>query len=296
MISLLAYAKINLFLDIVSREANGYHYLQTVMQSVELYDRLTFELPCDLQGINITCSDSSLPTDERNICFKAAKAFFSYIKKDYPLNIHIEKHIPSSAGMGGGSADGAGTLVALNTLTSAALSVDELCEIGATVGADLPFCIKGGTLHMVRFGDKVARALPTPDLFVLIAKPKSGVSTPMAYSSLDSIYNGFNDYSPRDIQPMIDAILLSDNSLIKANLFNIFDSAMQYCNLESKALLDYLRDSGSSALLSGSGSTVFALFDDYSAANKMALAVQEKYQDYFVAVCKTANNGIKILD
>ena len=145
-IKVKAYAKINLMLDIIYKRTDGYHDLFMIMQSIGIYDTVTVR-ETKSKKITITCNIDDTPLDEHNIAYKAAAEFFSSTKiKNKGINIDIVKRIPHAAGMAGGSADGAGVLVALNELTGAGLTEDELCAIGVKIGADVPFCIKGGSL------------------------------------------------------------------------------------------------------------------------------------------------------
>ena len=141
-VTVLAPAKINLALDVVGRREDGYHLLETVFQTVDWYDRITVEVA---DKTEVLC-DGGAPQDASNTAYRAAVLFAEYTKRDEQYRVTVEKHIPMQAGLAGGSADAAGTLVALNRLTGADLSVDDLCAIGAKIGADVPFCIRGGTM------------------------------------------------------------------------------------------------------------------------------------------------------
>ena len=165
-----AYAKINLMLDIICTRPDGYHDLFMIMQSIGLYDTVTVT-ETNSKKITITCNIEDIPLDEKNIAYKAADAFFKTTKiKNKGVNIDIVKRIPHQAGLAGGSADGAGTLVALNELLNAGLSDDELCNIGVKIGADVPFCIKGGTLLAQGIGDVLNKVKPLRQCFIVIAK------------------------------------------------------------------------------------------------------------------------------
>ncbi|MBP0959505.1 MAG: 4-(cytidine 5'-diphospho)-2-C-methyl-D-erythritol kinase, partial [Oscillospiraceae bacterium] len=159
-ISVKANAKINLGLDIVGIRDDGYHLLKTVMQSVSLYDIIALEKAND---ISVICSDETLPCGEQNLAFKAAKLFFEETKIVGGVKISIEKNIPSQAGLGGGSADAAGTIFALNKLYNADLSDEKLCEIGEKVGSDVPFCIVGGTKLCEGIGERLTSLKPVSD-------------------------------------------------------------------------------------------------------------------------------------
>lgn len=180
-----AYAKINLVLNIGDLRPDGYHDIQTIMQSLELHDDVTVE-QTGSTGITVTASVDTIPTDESNLAVKAVKAFAA--KTGVPadgLSIHIEKRIPVAAGLGGGSSDAAATLRALNVLYETNLSVDELAEIGIEVGSDVPFCVHGGCAYVEGKGDMVVPTTPMPQCIIVIGKPDLAISTEKMYQRFD---------------------------------------------------------------------------------------------------------------
>lgn len=180
-----AYAKINLVLNIGDLRPDGYHDIQTIMQSLELHDDVTVEQTGGT-GITVTASVDTIPTDESNPAAKAVKAFAA--KTGVPadgLSIHIEKRIPVAAGLGGGSSDAAATLRALNVLYETNLSVDELAEIGIEVGSDVPFCVHGGCAYVEGKGDMVVPTTPMPQCIIVIGKPDLAISTEKMYQRFD---------------------------------------------------------------------------------------------------------------
>ena len=180
-----AYAKINLVLNIGDLRPDGYHDIQTIMQSLELHDDVTVEQTGGT-GITVTASVDTIPTDESNLTAKAVKAFAA--KTGVPadgLSIHIEKRIPVAAGLGGGSSDAAATLRALNVLYETNLSVDELAEIGIEVGSDVPFCVHGGCAYVEGKGDMVVPTTPMPQCIIVIGKPDLAISTEKMYQRFD---------------------------------------------------------------------------------------------------------------
>lgn len=180
-----AYAKINLVLNIGDLRPDGYHDIQTIMQSLELHDDVTVEQTGGT-GITVTASVDTIPTDESNLAVKAVKAFAA--KTGVPadgLSIHIEKRIPVAAGLGGGSSDAAATLRALNVLYGTNLSVDELAEIGIEVGSDVPFCVHGGCAYVEGKGDMVVPTTPMPQCVIVIGKPDLAISTEKMYQRFD---------------------------------------------------------------------------------------------------------------
>lgn len=180
-----AYAKINLVLNIGDLRPDGYHDIQTIMQSLELHDDVTVEQTGGT-GITVTASVDTIPTDESNLAVKAVKAFAA--KTGVPadgLSIHIEKRIPVAAGLGGGSSDAAASLRALNVLYETNLSVDELAEIGIEVGSDVPFCVHGGCAYVEGKGDMVVPTTPMPQCIIVIGKPDLAISTEKMYQRFD---------------------------------------------------------------------------------------------------------------
>ena len=180
-----AYAKINLVLNIGDLRPDGYHDIQTIMQSLELHDDVTVEQTGGT-GITVTASVDTIPTDESNLAVKAVKAFAAKtgVSAD-GLSIHIEKRIPGAAGLGGGSSDAAATLRALNVLYETNLSVDELAEIGIEVGSDVPFCVHGGCAYVEGKGDMVVPTTPMPQCIIVIGKPDLAISTEKMYQRFD---------------------------------------------------------------------------------------------------------------
>ena len=179
-----AYAKVNLFLDITGRLENGYHTLNTVMQQIDLYDNVTVET-FDGDGIFIECDNPSVPCNEKNIAYKAAAAFMNIANIKADVHIKIEKHIPLEAGMGGSSTDGAAVLVGLNQIYNNIFSTEKLCEIGTKLGADVPFCITGGTAVCKGIGEIITPVDCQKDYTFLVVKPDFSCSTPTAYKAYD---------------------------------------------------------------------------------------------------------------
>ena len=185
-IELRANAKINLFLDILAKLPNGYHSLFMGMQSVSLADTVTVQE--NGEGIiRLTCSEPALPTDSKNIAYRAAQAFLEEAGlSGRGVDIHIEKNIPFEAGLAGGSADGAGVIVGLDRLFGTDMGTQRLCDIGLNIGSDVPFCIAGGTMLSQHTGGILSHLPPLKSCFVVLAKPATGVSTARAYGDFDS--------------------------------------------------------------------------------------------------------------
>lgn len=279
-------AKINLFLDIIGRLDNGYHSLFMVMQSVGLSDDVSVEL-CDEKGIFLTCSDSRLPTDEKNIAYKAAKNFCDAAGIEPNLKIHIEKKIPFAAGLAGGSADAAAVIVGLNEILKTDFSQAKLCEIGLSVGSDVPFCIVGGTCLSQNTGGVLSPLKPLRDCYIVLAKPEAGVSTAEAYAAADNTYL----YKP-DSMRMLDACEKGDFDSMCKYAGNVFEQVIEVP--ERVELKRVMRKHGASLCqMSGSGPTVFALFTEKERAEKCAEELKEICPNVFVT--EPVANGAKCL-
>lgn len=284
-ITAYAPAKINLFLDIVGRLDNGYHSLFMVMQSVGLEDVVTLE-ETDEAGIILTCSDERLPTNEKNIAYKAARNFYDAIGKEPKIKIHIEKKIPFEAGLAGGSADAAAVIVALNEICKAGLSERELCEIGLSVGSDVPFCIVGGTQLSQNTGGVLSELKPLKACTIVLAKPQKGVSTAEAYAAADSAYI----YHP-DSMRMLDACEKGDFDGICTYAGNVFEQVIEVA--ERVEIKEKMRNHGARLYqMSGSGPTVFGLFDDEENALKCAEKLRKICPGVYVT--KPLDRGIML--
>ncbi len=269
-------AKINLFLDIIGRLDNGYHSLFMVMQSVGLSDKITIE-ESEEKGIFLTCSENKLPTDEKNIAYKAAQKFCEAADVEPRVKIHIEKRIPFAAGLAGGSADAAAVIVGLNEILKTNLSQRELCEIGLSVGSDVPFCIVGGTCLSQNTGGVLSQLKPLKDCFIVLAKPDAGVSTAEAYAAADNTYL----YHP-DSMRMLDACEKGDFEAICKYAGNVFEQVIEVAErVEFKRIM---RKHGAKLCqMSGSGPTVFGLFGEKSEAEACADEIQKICPNVFVA-------------
>ena len=270
-----AYAKINLTLDIIGKRPDGYHLLETVMQTVSLCDEVSVE-PSD--RIEIACSEPSVPTDSKNTCHKAARLFFEHTKIAGGAKIRIEKRIPPQAGLGGGSSDAAAVIKLLNLIYGVCLKESELESIAARVGADAAFFIRGGAAVCRGIGDNIESLSTLPKRQVLLVKPDFGVSTPEAYKSFDER----KTVSQRGTVGFLEAMRSGKNPYLK--LSNDLEASAADGRIEK--IRDELMGLGAEAAqMSGSGSCVFGLFDDVQAAKAAKLAVTGKYP--FVCLCET---------
>ena len=285
-ITVNAPAKINLFLDIIGKLDNGYHSLFMVMQTVGLCDTVTVE-KSEENGIFLTCSEKKLPCDEKNIAYKAAAAFCKKHGIEPNVKIHIEKRIPFAAGLAGGSADAAAVIVALDKLYETNLSEYELCKTGLLVGSDVPFCIKGGTCLSQNTGGILSPLEPLKDCFIVLAKPDSGVSTAEAYAAADNTYL----YRP-DSMRMLDACEKGDFEGICKYAGNVFEQVIEVAErVEFKKIM---RKHGCSLCqMSGSGPTVFALFESKENAGNCAEELRKICPNVFITT--PVNHGATVI-
>ncbi len=287
VVTVLAPAKINLTLDVLGKRDDGYHEIDTIMQTVDIYDRVTVEKG-KTQKLTLTLSDPSLPTDERNTAIKAALAFAAAANVSVDdISIYIDKQIPQQAGMAGGSADAAGVLWALNRLFDDLLSVDELCAVGAKVGADVPFCVWGGAARATGIGEILAPVTPLPPCTVLVIKPDENVSTAAAYAAIDSCH-----FTRRpDTAAMLQALADADMPAIGATLCNVFEEAI---GLPAPARVRQaaLSNGACGCIMTGSGSAVFALFEKEADATACRMALAKEYP--YSWLCR-ACSGVQIL-
>ncbi|MBR2406994.1 MAG: 4-(cytidine 5'-diphospho)-2-C-methyl-D-erythritol kinase [Clostridia bacterium] len=269
-ITLRAPAKLNLALDITGRRSDGYHTLRTVMQTIDWYDTVTVDLAED-EAIHLSC-DGGIPADEHNIAYRAAALFRERTGMRRGVHITVEKHIPSQAGMAGGSADGAAVLRALNELADTPLPQEELLALGAKLGADVPFCLMGGTMLATGIGTDLAALPPLPACCFVVVKPEGGVSTPEAYRLLDSAPTLLHP----DVTALCTAIEQGDLNGVIACMGNSFEQPLALPHTASVVTL--LKQHGAAAaLLTGSGSAVFGLFRDASTAEAALAALQQRY-------------------
>ncbi len=284
--TLTAYApaKINLYLDVTGICDNGYHSIKSVMQTVDLYDVITVNPTTDeIGGITLSCSDPAVPLGTKNIAYKAADAFFRNAKTDvYGCRIHIEKHIPMEAGLAGGSTDAAAVLRLLNEIHGNPLTVDELCRIGATIGADVPFCIKGGTVLCEGIGEQLSPLPSLPYCYIVIARGGEGVSTPDGYRLVDERHCRDFSGSRGDFAKLSKALESGDIDITAKHMYNIFEDVILPHHSVAPRLREIMLECGASgAIMSGSGPSVFGIFTSKDAAD-MAMSKAEKISRAFL--------------
>ena len=265
-VHLLAPAKLNLSLDVVGILPGGYHALDMVMQAVSLYEQVTLRRSMDLV---VRIPGSRIPTGPKNTAYKAALAFFYYTGLLAGADITIRKSVPVRAGMGGGSADAAAVLVGLNTLYGAHLSMTELCALGASVGADVPFALMGGTCRVQGLGDLIKALPPCPDCWFTVVMPGYGISTPAAFAAYDQIGSPTHP----DCAAQETAIRSGDLE----GLCSAAGNALEVCagGADTAALKEALTAHGArAALMTGSGAAVFGIFETEDAARQAASALE----------------------
>ena len=282
-------AKINLSLDVLRRRPDGYHDVSMVMQAVSLYDYVTVEMT-DTGSIEIACDYEGVPCNEKNIAYKAAAAFFKYTETDNTgIKITIDKNIPTRAGLAGGSADGAAVIVALNKLFSTHLKENEMCEIGERAGADVPFCIIGGTRLASGTGTKLKKMISVPKCGIVICKPDVSVSTAEAYAKIDSAGLSHPEFTAE----MVKAVYARDIWMITSCMLNDFEIALNLEEIKDVKRL-MLKNKALGACMSGSGSAVFAVFNSEKKARKCVEALKKDYKEVFL--CEPVKEGCRVIE
>lgn len=280
-LSVKANAKINLTLSITGRLPNGYHTLRSIMQSISLHDIVTVETTNSTE-IEVICG-GGIPSGEQNIAYKAAREFFRFADiSDMGVKITVDKHIPSEAGLGGGSADAAAVICCLNKLYDCDFSRETLCEIGASVGADVPFCIMGGTALCEGIGEVITPLSPLECECVLIAKGKLGVSTKEAYEKIDSTEIKHSPWEISDFSGGFESW-----AKLCSNDFEVVSG-----DPEVEAIISEMKSCGASlSQMSGSGSAIFGLFCEHENAESCRKKLSEL--GFFAEICGFAKNSIE---
>lgn len=271
MISEVAFAKINLYLEVTGKRPDGYHDLVSVMQTVSLADTLTFRA-CEGNAAHLFCDAAGLPTDGKNLVIRAANAFFAVYGAAFGVEITLQKRIPAAAGLGGGSADAAATLRGLNRMAGCPFSPGKLREIALAVGADVPFLVEGGTALCRGIGERIAPAQNRADGVFVVAIRGEGVSTPAAFAELDRLFGEYADYLPKNSpEGLLGALTQGDRHRAAALLYNSFEEAVLPLRPAARELKEALLEGGAAAaLMSGSGPSVFGWFDNENTAERAA--------------------------
>lgn len=285
-VTVKAYGKLNLMLDVTGRREDGYHELETVMQSVDIFDTLTLSVNGTDQN-EIICDRQGFPCDSSNLIWKAIDAFSQFTSLSLGgITAKVDKNLPSMAGMAGGSADCAATLHALNRMFDTQLAVEQLCEIGVKLGADVPFCIVGGTQLCRGIGEKMQRLRPPKCVFVVV-KPEVSISTPAAFKKYDSVLNK----QKCDTEAFLKSLEDGDLTAMCKQLFNALDFAAQ--EKEIQTAKQRLIDAGAKgSLMTGSGSAVYGVFEDTQNAAAALTAMKWLYPEAWL--CRPVNTGTEI--
>ena len=284
-IRLKARAKINLGLDVLRKREDGYHDVRMVMQTIGIYDRLIItKIP--EEDIRIKSNLFFLPVNENNLIYKAAKLLKDSFGFAGGVEIDLNKFIPVSAGLAGGSTDAASTLFGLNRLFDLGLSTKELMELGVSIGADVPYCVMRGTALAEGIGEKLTALPPLPRCWILIAKPPINVSTKLVYESLDM--NGVDRHP--DIDGLIDAIKRQDINGICSLMGNVLENVTVPLYPVIESIKNDMMDNGAiNAMMSGSGPTVFGIFPDEETTLKCQAFLKNKGEARQVYITESFN-------
>lgn len=289
IIKSIAPAKINLGLKIKGKRLDGYHEIDTIMQSVDLFDKITVKNIAGDQ-IRIKCNYSLNCEDKNNTAYKAAIEFFNYTEiKPKGIEIEIDKKIPVCAGLAGGSSDAAAVIVSLDKIFNLGLSGKELKEIGERTGADVPFCIFGGTARAYGIGADMEKISNLIECGILIVKPNCTVSTKYAYE----IYDKYGCNGGRDVIKIIYYINKGSIIDVAQNLFNDFELFIKKSEID-EVKKEIIKDNPLGVCMSGSGPTVFGIFKSFFQADQCRGHLKEKYDETFL--CRPLDRGVEILE
>lgn len=290
---LQAFAKINLGLDVLGKREDGYHEVRMIMQTIRMYDQLDMRKSVE-PGIHLTTNKKYIPVDENNLVWRAAKLMMDTCGIMEGVSIHLHKVIPVAAGMAGGSSDAAATLVGMNRLFHCGLSKEKRMELGVQIGADVPYCVLRGTALAEGIGEKLTVLPPMPDCWILIGKPGISVSTKYVYTTLD--------LNTDTVHPDIDGMkkALEDGNLygITERMGNVLQDVTIPAYPEVERIKEQMKALGAvNAMMSGSGPTVFGIFDNEEKAQKACQKLRESGSCQQVFLTVPFNNyGGKTID
>ena len=272
-----AYAKINIALDAVGKREDGYHLLKMIMQTIDIYDLIGIEKAP--QNIILSCNKSFIPTDNRNLAYKAAELFINKYNIKQGVYINIKKNIPVAAGLAGGSTNAAAVLKGMNLIFNVNAEESELMDLALSIGADVPYCIQGGTALCEGIGEKIKPLKPFRNHILVIVKPNFGVSTKEVYGALD--INKI--FKHPDIDSLIKAMTREDLYYVANNMKNVLENV----TIKKHGLLkdiknELMKMDALGALMSGSGPTVFAFFDDMQKAQVCYDRMKNQYKEVFI--------------
>ena len=272
-----AYAKVNLSLDVLGVKENGYHLLSMIMQCIDLYD--VIEIKEKESGIKICCNNTNIPSDRRNLAYKAAEMFIEKYKLNRGVEIFIDKNIPSEAGLGGGSSDGATVLKMMRDLFKPEVSNEELASLGEKLGADVPFFIYGGTALCEGIGEIITPLKSFDDYILLLVKPDFGISTKEVYTEIDR--------KAIESRPEMDKIIQCINNNDLESLCESMVNVLELVTLDKYPVLNDIKETmkrfGSiGTLMSGSGTTIFGFFKDIRYAEECYNYMKNNYKEVFI--------------
>ena len=275
-----AFAKLNLTLDVLGKREDGYHNIKSIMQTISIRDDVEIDVGTG-KPWTLECSQEGIPTDERNLAWKAAKVYCDGLKKDpNGLTIRITKRIPSGAGMGGGSADAAAVLRALNRHYGSPLSILALAELGAQVGSDVPFCVLCGTAMCEGRGELLRKLPDMPDCVFVVCKPDYSVSTPELYKKIDQVAIPKHP----DHMAMESALLAGDVAKVADLIYNVFDPVVTADHLEINYIKSICNSYGALGMqMTGSGSAVYAIMPSFEYAAVVCNMLKDNYPHVFIA-------------
>lgn len=276
-----AFAKLNLTLDVRGKRPDGYHDLKSVMQTISIRDDVEIDVGTG-QPWALHCDKEGIPTDERNLAWKAAKVFCDAAHEDPDgLEIRITKRIPTQAGLGGGSADAAAVLRALNRHYGEPFSIGALAELGSLVGSDVPFCTMCGTVMAEGRGERLRKLPNIPECIFVVCKPDFSIATPELYRRMDEITIAKRPNQ----QAMESALLAGDLGKVAENLWNVFDPVVTEEHLELNYIKSIFNSYGSlGQQMTGSGSAVFGILPNFEYAAVVCNMLKENYPQVFIAM------------
>ncbi len=275
-----AFAKVNLTLDVLGKREDGYHDIKSVMQTISLRDDIEIDVGTG-KPWKLLCDKENIPTDETNLAWKAAKLFFDTTGiPDGGIEIRITKRIPAQAGLGGGSADAAAVLRALNRHFDSPLSLPGLAELGGTIGSDIPFCVLCGTAVCEGRGEKIRKMPDLPECIFVICKPDFSVSTPELYKKLDETTIGIRP----DHGAMERALLAGDLDQVAMHVCNVFDPIVTADHLELNYIKSLFQSYGGAGMqMTGSGSACFCICSNFENAAVICNMLKDSYPQVFIA-------------
>lgn len=275
-----AFAKLNLTLDVLGKRPDGYHDIKSVMQTISIRDDVEIDVGTG-KSWTLECTQEGIPTDEKNLAWKAAKVYCDAMQKDPEgIAIRITKRIPSGAGMGGGSADAAAVLRALNRHYGDPLSILALAELGTQVGSDVPFCVLCGTAMAEGRGERLRKLPDLPDCVFVVCKPAFSVSTPELYQKIDAVAIPKHP----DHMSMESALLAGDIGKIADLIYNVFDPVVTAEHLEMNYIKSICNSYGALGMqMTGSGSAVYAIMPSFEYAAVVCNMLKDNYPNVFIA-------------